>query len=362
MSEWHFKPDYRPDWFVGRKEALEIVLEKARRIVARQPVDKRVVIYRGQRGCGKTWLLRELESRLPGEGFHPHVMRPPESVSPSEVKGSIPQLRPMALLVDDAQDIEEEDRKALLEHILSPLAQKSDVLIVLTERGRPVFWPAPEFHEKSEDYRLGPFKDPKDVAQQVQKQVPDVKVPIAAVHSLGYGYPWSNYILACYLPDREAALEGCVEAFLEGLNGSKRPYLEALAVLKAFDEMHMKPMLQAYPECADKTWGRIACSRVKQELRETTLVCWDRDARGDVIDEPLRVVLEALLQERDRDLWIQLHCIAYGLYRDWAKKYQQSRLWWTDQMNHHAKKLKDADHDPADCLQEDIQEEGENGN
>jgi hypothetical protein len=52
MNEVPDKLPYDHDKFVDREEALKIVLHKARRISAGLPVERRVVIFHGQRGCG----------------------------------------------------------------------------------------------------------------------------------------------------------------------------------------------------------------------------------------------------------------------------------------------------------------------
>jgi hypothetical protein len=78
-----------------------------------------------------------------------------------------------------------------------------------------------------------------------------------------------------------------------------------------------------------------------------------------VLDEPLRIVLEALLREENPRQWRRLHCVAYRMYDDWADKYEQSRDWWNDEAQYHADKLKAADHNPKDCPEKEREEEEE---
>jgi hypothetical protein len=50
--------------FVDRVPEWQLVVSKAQKLANRQPEDKRVVIFHGARGSGKSWLLRESEYQL----------------------------------------------------------------------------------------------------------------------------------------------------------------------------------------------------------------------------------------------------------------------------------------------------------
>lgn len=62
-------PDYSPDLFVNREEAIHLVLNKVQGVLRSQPgypERKRIIVFWGYRGAGKTWLLRRLaETELP---------------------------------------------------------------------------------------------------------------------------------------------------------------------------------------------------------------------------------------------------------------------------------------------------------
>lgn len=363
MSKLPGKLPYDHDMFVGRRDELEVVLGKARRIVAGLPVERRVIIFHGRRGSGKTWLLREQEYCLCHE-IGKEIARfvdLGEYVKVAAIKAQIPEQRPLVLLMDDVNEADEKRLEALEEQVLAPLGQKPDVLIVLAERGRPYFWTTPEFREKSDEFDLDPFK-PDDIKEQIEKQSPEAAAYAEEIAEIGGGFPWSTYILAQSLPDKVTALEHCVTMFLQDWKDEPdlRSYVEALCILKAFDETRMAILLPAYSsEFAGRTWNYAACRKVRENLVATTLALWDGDARGYVIDESLQIVLEAVLRERDLDLWTNLHCVAYQLYADWAKKYEQSREYWEKEKQHHARRLRFAGFNPADCPEEESQEEGE---
>ena len=65
------KLEYRHEYFVDREQELKEVLGKARRIANGKLERRRVLVCRGSRGGGKTWLLKELERLAPENGIHP---------------------------------------------------------------------------------------------------------------------------------------------------------------------------------------------------------------------------------------------------------------------------------------------------
>lgn len=349
---------YTHDKFVNREEAIGIVMEKARRIAEGLPVERRVVIFHGQRGSGKSWLLQELQLGL-RQYLTPHLVVLSKQTKVSDIKTRRPPEQSLALLVDDVNEADEELLEVLEEQVLAPLVGETNVLIVLAERGRPHYWNTPDFREKSDEFDLQPF-DLNDMREQIERQIPGAVQHAEEIGWFSGGYPWSTYILACLFPDVAKALEHLVNLFFEGVENEEElcRYAEALSILRAFDETRMQPILQTYaPEFADRTRGYAACRKIREDLVTTTLARWDENARGYVLDEPIRLVTEAALCERDRKLWVRLHCAAYRLYVDWAEKYEQSRAWWTSEAQHHERRLELDGRSPADC--ESSQKEGE---
>ncbi len=52
--------DYESSLFVDRVEDIQRVVDLVHRLAVGESVSRRTVIFRGERGCGKTWLLRHL--------------------------------------------------------------------------------------------------------------------------------------------------------------------------------------------------------------------------------------------------------------------------------------------------------------
>ncbi len=362
MSTPPDKLPFDPAKFVDREEPLGLVLEKAGRIADGFSVERRVVIFHGERGAGKTWLLQGLEHRLHrgfSSSFVPHRVTLKEGIEVEAFESEIPRQRPLILLLDDVNEMSESLLKRLQDRVLAPLVQEDDVLIVLTERGRPHYWTAPEFREKADEFDLEPF-EPDDTETQIEIQVPRAatKAPIVAART--GGYPWANYVLARYLPDEESGLERCVELFLQDVDEALWPYFRVLSILQAFDETRMRCILPVYPLFASETWNYRACRDKRKALVDTTLAEWQEGKRGYVLDDPLRLVLEALLLRRNLCQWQVLHCAAYRLYKRWSETYEQSRGWWIQEAKYHADKLKGIDYNPEDCPRGEDQEEEEN--
>ncbi|MBN1814680.1 MAG: hypothetical protein JXA14_22765 [Anaerolineae bacterium] len=331
------KLSYEPDYFVDRREALDTVLDKARRIATGEKEKRRVVVCRGQRGAGKTWLLRELEKQSGKIGVPAYYRLLSGDFDVREARRTMAaQPRPLLLLldVDGARD---ELLDQLGDKVLSRLVNDTNVLIVLAERGSGHYWLIPEIREKSEDLDLGVFER-SDVEAQIRKQVPDSNMPIEALMLESGGYPWANYILAGGPEDDRDRLEICVSAFLEGINGKLRDQFAALSVLRGFDEDCMPPLLCTYSDdFRARQWTYKECNALAVELIETSLTRYDDSLPAYVIDESLRRVIEAWLFARDCEKWGDLHQAAYEVYRRRNEQFPQNERWAAEK-EYHAKR------------------------
>lgn len=374
---------YDPAKFVNRQAALQQILALVRRIAAGLPVEKRVLFACGERGCGKTWFLRHLAWTLSEQGnaFSLYLNLPDEWV---ESLGSIPRTveriaaavrqagsaaSPLVLLVDGIDDLPADlaeqfgDMQTLShwkelvaqleENVLAPAAQNPRLLIVIAEQGGPRHWSAPEFREKSAQIELGPFEEPENnaakdyVQEQIDRQLPHSSASLEEIKKWAGGYPWPTYLLARDLSRGGEALQGCALLLLGKEHEIRYPYLEALSILQAFDDVRIGELLIAcFP---GQTWDYPNCLKMRKGLLATTMVHWVKEKRGYVIDEPLRRLLEAALHLRDQGLWRELHCVAYRLYEQWAADFEQSREDWEEEQAYHENALRQDGHEPADC-------------
>jgi len=351
---------YKNDLFVNREQEIEAIRDKARRI-SQGTEERRVVFFYGERGSSKTWLLRELERLLRDElSFATYFidLEDRQSRDVNRLLADQPQERPLAVLVDAVEMVDDGFRNELLEWLLAPLAQDSRVLIVLAERGKPSYWSAPQFREKAETYDLPPFSEPY-VEAQIGKQASNTSAAVDEVFELSGGYPWLIYLLAVRWPDRLGVLERAADLFLEGVDADLRRCLELLSVLRAFDESRMGALVPIHcPELAEEVQEYPGQARLRRRLvKETTLVRWNEELGGWVLDKPVRRTLEASLRERDKGMWRKLHCAAHRLYQRWAGEHPEDER-WAEEADYHAKCLKNAGYNPDNCPEGSMGQEG----
>ncbi|MGQ9561855.1 MAG: hypothetical protein ACUVWA_15300, partial [Candidatus Oleimicrobiaceae bacterium] len=166
-------PDYSPDLFVNREEAIKLVVDKARSISGGAPVRKRVIVFEGYRGSGKSWLLQHLAREiLPALGstlavyvdLRAHQNKTSNaavidvieqifgslSVNPSSPKKPQPPLnvaadwlikevhahsdKVLVLLLDFVYEARQEILELLEKHVLGPLVVIPHVVIVMAGR------------------------------------------------------------------------------------------------------------------------------------------------------------------------------------------------------------------------------------
>lgn len=334
------KPDYQAEHFVDREEALDLVLNKARRIAKGESVKRRVVFCRGPRGVGKTWLLRSLERLACNVPVHACFQMLDRSGDVQALRSLVNQPRPLLLLLD----IDGADEKMLDEFaggVLGRLVTDPRVLTVMAERGKGHYWAVPEIRDTSQDLNLTPFEE-SDVKAQLERQIPGARFDPGSVRKRGGGFPWANYLLCVELKDGTDPLERCVCAFLEGINGKLRDQFAALSVLRSFDEDRMAPLLSAYSdEFRKQDWSYRACRDLALDMVHSTLARYDPTQNGYIIDEPLHRALDALLWTHDRERWADLHRAAYEMYDRRADDPSQGGR-WREEREYHAECLKRA--------------------
>ncbi len=333
---------YRHEYFVDREQELKEVLGKARRIANGKLERRRVIVCRGSRGGGKTWLLKELERLAPENGIHPCYQELKREHHVQELRRALAlQPRPLLLLLD-VDGATDEMLREFGNRVLGRLVTDIRVLVVLTERGEGHFWGVPQIDQSSEDLVLNPFEERDDLEALIRKQVPDAIVDLDDVLKLGGGFPWVSYLLVA---SRQAGLEPlgrCIDILLEGINGKLRHQFEALSVLRSFNEDRMAPLLKAYSAgFAKREWDHEACRDLARVLVDSTLARYMPDYRAYVIDEPLRQVMVGWLHTFAPELWAKLHQVAYEVYDEFSVYQPQTRQ-WQEEKAYHASCLREA--------------------
>lgn len=383
---------YDHDKFVDRGAQVQLVLDTVRRLLRGELLARRTIIFYGQRGSGKSWLLQELAYQLqdwaqvlshyldlqklvvqmPDQGatvvsdalqaidrvVTERIGEPAASLAPTSGPDQWATLLvdhvqalpgPLVLLVDHVEEADKTLLETLEAHLLAPLSNAIQALLVLAGRGRGYPWKSPELRLRAQHWDLETFSLP-DTHSQIARQIP-ASVPTAQeVQELSAGYPWTNYLLARSASAEWAqVLDQIADQMLAGYT-ELRPYLEALCVLRAFDEPRMPELLESYKDgWPDQRWDHLACRRIRERLTRAALIRWRQEAGGYVIDEALRPILEKGLLLRDGELWYALHCAALCLFRDWVQRYSRSGDRWQAEAEYHAARLSEAGFDPDDC-------------
>jgi len=382
-------PDYSPDKFVDREEETKKVMEKMDALVQGSALDKRTIVFTGERGTGKSWLLAYLRDRMKERGsitaflldltdyaggdpilammeilkkFADNVLgqQMVTGVTLAEMSRALmPEVRrtletrSLALLVDSAYEADWKMLAVLEDYLLGPLAAEPNVLVVMTGRGRPYPWKTPELRLKAEFENLKPFEKLEATTEQLKRQEPKAVPKAEEIHQLSGGNPLANILLASYENPAQAldqVVEGLLEPVPDDQRGSVRQYLEALCVLRAFDEERIPAMLAAYHQNhVYRTQPYAQSRRVREAIVRWAFARWDETQGGYVMDEVIRALVEHYLKKALPQKWQALHCAAYRLYEKWAADYPQSKERWQQEMDHHAARLRDAGFSPKDC-------------
>ncbi len=389
-------PDYSPDRFVNREEAIDLVLSKVQNILAGRSERKRVIVFRGFRGAGKTWLLRHLaETELPKiagvcpvyinlkefstkprqdavrdiigrvleamqqrqDGELGKALHKPPALVPLDLLSDylwftlddLSTIRILVLLVDFLYEAHPELLELLEKHVIGPLVANPRVLVVAAGRGQANPWQTPTVRFQVEDHKLKPF-EADHTKDQLEKQRPGAASHANEIHEATLGYPLANVIIPYPLHKATAAqMRKLIDLLLEPIqnpDGSwpvERNYLEALCVLRAFDEERIPVLLDAYdPSLAPKRgWTPAETSEVLRRLIRTNLVRWASDLGGWwIVDQAIRHLLEEYLRVARPDRWKRCHEVAINLYRNWASRYPEEKGRWANEITYHESRLR----------------------
>jgi hypothetical protein len=378
-------PDYDPGLFVNREPEIKMITDMVQALSLGKEVRKRTIIFWGYKGSGRTWLLKHLAKVLAGrekvkilylnlDRWAGH--RPEQAVmeivtciaeqlkewlgsSAEAVEGQytahceklqsdIQQLLNQyvaALLVDHVYESDKDLLERLEEHVLTLAAVQSRVLVIMAGRGQAYPWKTPELRLYAEDYHLEHFDE--DLTQeQLKKQKPEAVSQAAEIYQMSRGYPLSNYLLADRPPD--AALQETVDGLLEDVPVEERSWIEALCILRSFDEDHLPPLLAAHSENKSiAEWQYKEIRQARDRLLRTRMVRWCEEAGGWEVDRAIRLLLDKYLQQAKPAVWRRLQYAAYRLYAtDWMKQYPDEEDRWQKEADYHAERLKTAGYDP----------------
>jgi hypothetical protein len=383
---------YSPEAFVDREVEIALVHGLTQQILQGETDRPRAVIFQGERGSGKSWLVLHLmRTVLPASGTIPLLISlgtpgdlppadnelfinvSPDAISPDEATRTIlawltdrlktttaenasarelatwlvrdvENLYPvqaLVVIVDSALEADWGFLAQLETHLLAPLALLSRVLIVMTGRGQPYSWESPYLRVDVRNEQLQPF-DEANIQRQLERQhIKSSKTP-KEIFDLGGGHPLANLLLAQNENTLEA-MEQAVEVLLSVVQPAHRyqqvrQYFEALCVLDGFREEEMIQMFAAYFGLHGGEWDIARVRVARDDCLRTHLMRWENSQF--VIDKSLRLILQNLLRlQSPNSRWRMLEECAYQMYSAWAKQYLKSSAYYQAKADSHARAL-----------------------
>lgn len=203
--------------------------------------------------------------------------------------------------------------EVLESYVLGPLASLSNVLLIMTGRGRLYSWKSPDLKTGSVK-TLEPFAT-EEIAAQIDKQAPGAVLSAKQIRDLGGGTPLTNLLLA-QARDAETGLDQAIDSLL-GENVELRPDFESLCVLDRFRDEYIA-LLQAVrrenPIPAEQPLEESR--RLREKLTATYLVRWQDGAY--VIDSSLRILLINYLQRAKPQMWKALNVRTAEMFEELA--------------------------------------------
>jgi len=398
---------FDPDLFVNREREIREVTDRVEQLKSGEAVERRVIVFYGPKGSGKTWLsckliqeLREnyqvsaehidlADVQLRGatgpdmplvleEVFNRYVAKKPggrDAWGPPPADNAQLSAHIVRLVEDAAKEqgvavlildhVNRLDRSAMDlvdQFLILPLSQLPRVVLVLNGRQDAPTWKSSQVRFKTAEMDLRPFPG-ENIRDQVERLNPSALVHISQIEELSGGYPLVTRLLteaiAAGATNLHDALTRCVNEILAEVPDepppafrdapSVRECIRALAILSDFDEDRNKFFLAEFlhrPDLQNNAphWHRTLI----RALLDTQLVKPHRkEVGGYAIDDVVRHVVEAWLRETQYKEWIRRHCFALRFYDRWANEYAATAARWREKAEYHRSQLRAAGMDPG---------------
>jgi hypothetical protein len=378
---------YNSEYFFDRENEIEKVRSKIRAMLNGESVDRRTVVFRGERGTGKTWLLLHLKrNEMPNWNkeievlyihFRDYIEKqenefvverdklldnfleeliaqwklslPPDATLQEKSYFLMNYLsnhlsyKILVILLDDVSSASPEFLQSLEEYWLKHLAKRRDVLVIMSTRGEMYRWISPELRLFVESYELGPFsrEEITDYLEQMERYLQakgdEEGLPYQAdeaVYEAGGGFALSTYWLARYGAGKVDALIALLLEFIGDAHERERIrlYLEALSVLNPWQPTDQRArgfreeeMQQMLPAHPELSSQPWPMPEVRRVRDTLQRYHLLRWDGGYVIDAAIRYPIAYALRHKKPKTWQQLHDAAARMYREWGKKFARYR-------------------------------------
>lgn len=385
-------PSYSLNNFINREEEVGLISKKVEALANKGSlIDERTVIFLGQRGIGKSWLMLHLYKMLEAIPEIMAVILNLDNYSDIEPDGAITKIinelgnilfkdkplsevtlpdlsrefmrnlrlilaeKPLVLLVDTVFESDWHLLALLERYLLGPLATEDNVLIVMAGRGQPYPWKTPELRLRAKFKDLEEF-DPEHTKAQLRQYNLESTAQFDVIQKFSRGNPLANYVLGVQSETPETGLNQAISELLEIISNPEerlllRDYLEALSVLRTFGEEQIPTMLAAYyDDDSYKEWTPSQARQVRENIVKWSFAHWDETKKGYVIDSTFLNLVQCYLNtESQRNKWKTLNCAAYQLYQDWMNRYERTRKRWEEEAEYHLDQLKELGFTLGDC-------------
>lgn len=237
------------------------------------------------------------------------------------------------IIVDSAYEANWRLLESLEERLLGALATMTNVLILITGRGKPYPWQSPYLRTQARALTLSQLgaAEAKQQIQYYDKIKQHLGITIVSkekweqVMEQSRGHPLANILLA-----QGASVDEVIDKLLDVVAETDCPvirdYLAALCPLDHFVEDHLATMLDAYFDKENyRKMGRLELRRaVLDKLIQTNLVHWRKG--GYEIDENLRHYLRSSFHDNpdQQAIWHRLCSAAANLYKGWAEQFPKN--------------------------------------
>jgi hypothetical protein len=376
--------DYNKQRFVSRNE-LAALIAKIEAWASGQ-VRERTLVVTGERGVGKSWLIRGVEEHLKSgqikhlepfaldlsayARFDPTIAvfdalkkllsvvsaEPQETdlgATPAEVSRRVMtqvnrflERHKLVVILNHVYEADWKLLESIEDYLLAPLAIHPNVLIILVGRGRPYPWHTPELRPRPEYIEVKKFDLPQT---ETQLTLAGSTKNADQIYEQSEGNALANRLLADEnVPQAiQSYLNDLLYPISEAEQQELRANLEALCVLRVFDEDHIPFLLAAYhDEGAFLKWSYADARQVRERLVRSKLAYWNPERNGYMIDPVIRRLIEINLKQsslKGKEVWRRLHQAAIALYKKWMTDYKELSETWQMEKEYHENILNQQD-------------------
>ena len=383
-------PGYDKDLFTNRKDELKLVARTLARLSrSDEPQPKRIILFYGNRGSGKSWLIQHLPgwliqqypfqsaavdlAKFTSEDIDTAIINIQtqlliQLVSAASVAGlpikrpydgaqllerylaAIVGNMPIVVFFDSVYDSNPEFLVPFEDHVLGILARQPKVMLVLTGRGRRYRWRIVGFRRLTVEHELTHF-DTADAEQQLEnfrgKQLL-ANIDIDEILRLSDGHPLSTTILAMNT-DFSVALEQIIRSIMDmdldlktNLQVGNRPLnlrqaTESLAVIEEFTEDEMVKLINVdhFNNTPQQLDHKMAVQIRSRLVAINLAFASGEGGYGYRLDDRLRTVLSLHLQMQSPSRFTTLHRAARDHFAEWTRDFpDEANLWGPKAASH----------------------------